>query len=136
MLKWIGGILAIVIGGVLLAYVTHVFDLNGNKHERPEAVTQNPPDDKKKGSEAPEIAVMSPLEYGINLQGYDFDAYGKAAGNEQLCAEMCKNDEKCDAMTYVKPTGLCWLKHGVPPRSTDPNMVSSVKKRDNSPDSM
>ena len=70
---------------------------------------------------------MGQLQYGINLQGNDFDAFGKAAANEQLCAEMCRADSKCDAMTYVKSTKLCWMKHGVPATSVNADMVSAVK---------
>ncbi len=141
MWKWVLGVLATVVGGVLLQLSTNFLGLNtgggggggGGGHEivGPSNSDDMKPAEKAKDKGADAIAVMSPLEYGINLQGYDFDAFGKKAGNEQLCAEMCRTDSKCDAMTYVKSTGLCWMKNGVPPRSTNADMVSAVKKKDN-----
>ena len=117
--KWIVGILGTVVGGVLLAWALNLFGPDDRKHDDGSA-TSNIIDD---------TVVMGQLQYGINLQGNDFDAFGKPAGNEQLCAEMCRSDSKCDAMTYVKSTGRCWMKHGVPATSVNSDMVSAVKLR-------
>jgi hypothetical protein len=78
------------------------------------------------GGESP--AVMGPLQSGINLQGMDFDAFGKSAANEQLCAEMCRTTLSCKAMTYVVSRKTCWLKAGVPPPQSGNDFVSSVKQ--------
>jgi hypothetical protein len=67
------------------------------------------------GSGGVKPVVMGQLQYGVNLQGMDFDAFGKHAENEQLCAEMCRTTETCKAMTYVISMKTCWLKSGVPP---------------------
>jgi len=75
----------------------------------------------------PAPVVMGQLEAGINRQGNDFDAFGKHADNAQLCAEMCRTDKACDAMTFVISRNTCWLKHGVPDPSQDNNMTSAVK---------
>jgi hypothetical protein len=73
--------------------------------------------------------VMGPLEIGTNRQGNDFDAFGTPAPNAQICAEMCRTKSNCDAMTYVKSTGVCWLKHGVPAATADADMISSKKQK-------
>ena len=135
--KWILGILGTVIAGLLLAWATNILGPSRDNRDHVSSAVQPPQDpsndDKKddgdSGAKDSTIAVMRPLEVGINRQGNDFDAFGKPAGNEQLCAELCKNDQKCDSMTYVKSTHLCWLKAGVPPASADADMVSAVKDR-------
>jgi hypothetical protein len=71
--------------------------------------------------------AMGQLEMGTNRQGYDFDAFGKPAQNPQLCAEMCRVDATCKAMTYVVSRKTCWLKIGVPQASSDMDMISAVK---------
>lgn len=71
--------------------------------------------------------VMGPLEMYTNRQGYDFDAYGKPAENAQLCAEMCRANTACKAMTYVVSLKTCWLKTDVPPTSSDKDMISAVR---------
>jgi hypothetical protein len=126
--KWVVGILGTVIGGLLLAWALNIFGPHDGKDDRDRgSVNQTIPENKS--GETKEMAVMGPLEIGINRQGNDFDAFGKPAGNEQLCAEMCKANDDCDSVTYVKSTGLCWMKRGVPPTSANPDMVSSVKDR-------
>jgi hypothetical protein len=114
MWKWVAGIVGTVIAGVLLQLST---DFLGIRHKDSTTV----PVDRQ--------VVMGPLELGTNRQGNDFDAYGKAAANAELCAEMCRSDTSCDAMTYVKSTGLCWLKSGIPAPTPNPDMVSSIKTR-------
>lgn len=116
MIKWIVGVLGTVVAGLLLAYSTNLLGLKGGSSPAPSG-----------HSTAPAKVVMGALEIGTNRQGHDFDAYGKPAGNEQLCAEMCRADASCDAMTYVKSTGRCWLKNGVPPATADSDMVSAIK---------
>ena len=78
---------------------------------------------------APKPAVMGQLLIQTNLQGNDFDAYGKPAENAELCAEMCRTDAQCDAMTYVISRKTCWLKSGIPPALSNPDMISSIKHR-------
>ena len=74
-------------------------------------------------------AVMGPLEKETNRQGNDFSFNGLAAANAEICAEMCRADEKCDAMTYVVSLKTCWPKHGVPKQAKNPDMISAVKIR-------
>lgn len=77
----------------------------------------------------PKLPVMGSLEIGTNRHGDDFDAFGRSAPNAQICAEQCRTTANCDAMTYVKSTGVCWLKQGVPAASADADMISSVKQK-------
>ena len=125
MKKWILGILGTVIAGVLLQLSTNFLDLSDKGRSLgasgSSAQTEPPPSPKKS------VTVMGPLEIGTNRQGNDFDAFGKPAANAELCAEMCRADSACDAMTFVKSTGLCWLKNGVPAGSADADMTSSIK---------
>ena len=139
MWKWILGVLATVVGGVLLQLSTNFLGLNGGGggggHEMSGSADGGgaggtaDPEPKHKGGAEPPTIVMGPLETGVNRQGNDFDAYGKPAKSAPDCAELCRVDEKCDSVTYVIPTGRCWLKKGVPAPTPDPNMVSSIKDR-------
>jgi hypothetical protein len=70
---------------------------------------------------------MGPLEQATNRQGDDFDAFGVRTENAQLCAERCRTDPACKAMTYVIPTHICWPKGAVPAASHNSNMISAVK---------
>jgi len=58
--------------------------------------------------------VMGQLEPGINRQGMDFDANGRITENAETCAELCRTDRNCKAMTFVISRRTCWLKTGVP----------------------
>ncbi len=71
--------------------------------------------------------AMGPLEQNTNRQGLDFDAFGKTAANAELCAEMCRVNAQCKAMTYVISAKTCWLKIGTPPASSNADMISAVK---------
>ena len=72
-------------------------------------------------------ALMGPLEEGVNRQGYDFDSAGLAAENAEVCAELCRVNERCVAMTYVVSRRTCWLKGRKPEPKPHPDMISSVK---------
>ena len=77
-----------------------------------------------------EVIVMGPLEAGVNRQGLDFSAFAPTAANAALCAEMCRVNNQCRAMTYVISQGTCWLKSGVPAPLPPggPDYVSAVKQ--------
>jgi hypothetical protein len=76
-----------------------------------------------------EAPVMSPLERGVNRQGMDFSATAPQTENPAQCAEMCRTNAACKAMTYVISQKTCWLKKLVPPpgQPNGPDFVSSVK---------
>src|SRR5438270_7330121 len=133
MWKWILGVLGTVVAGLLLAYSTNLLGLNDRSGaEGPAVQLTSPALAGNKNSEpseqpVPAKVVMGPLEIGSNRQGFDFDAFGQPAANAPRCAELCRTDSSCDAMTYVKSTGRCWLKKGVPAASADADMISSIK---------
>ena len=126
--KWIAGILGTVIAGLLLAYSLDAFGPkkpdDGGGGSQVTNMTTPPPPPPDDGP-----VVMGALEEGINRQGSDFSAIEKPAANAPLCAEMCRVDSDCDSMTYVKSTGMCWMKSGVPAATANADMVSAVKKR-------
>ena len=76
------------------------------------------------------IGVMGQLEPGINRQGMDFSANAIPAENAPICAESCRTDTDCKAMTYVVSMKSCWLKRGVPPPYPPggPDYISAVKQ--------
>ena len=130
--KWIATIVGTVIGGVLLAWAMNWIGPKPDPVSRPDPVINDmtpPPPPPEEGP-----PVMGPLEEGINRQGLDLSAIEKPAANAPLCAEMCRTEAKCDAMTYVKSTGMCWMKSGVPAASSNPDMISAVKVRKKSAD--
>jgi len=118
---WLGFFGAVVVA--LIGAGVTIWTTRDKAHEPPSQPESS--DDSHKGP-----VVMGPLQAGVNLQGMDFDAYGKAAGNAELCAEMCRTDSDCRAMTYVISMSRCWLKAGVPdpkpPGGAD--YVSAVKR--------
>ncbi len=130
--KWIAGILGTVIAGLLLAYSLDAFGPTKRQSSDANAGGIVPPPPPPKDEEV--IVVMGALEERINRQGNDFSAIEKPAANAPLCAEMCRTDAKCDSMTYVKSTGMCWTKTGVPAATANADMVSSVKVRKTSTD--
>jgi hypothetical protein len=95
---------------------------SANEQRRPES----PRSDKADVNSIQHI-TMGPLEMGTNRQGYDFDAFGKGAPNVELCAEMCRVEPDCKAVTYVISLKTCWMKNHVPPATSNPDMISSVK---------
>jgi hypothetical protein len=78
----------------------------------------------------PTEPVMGQLEVGINRQGLDFSAQATTAPNPETCAESCRTNDACKAMTYVISLQTCWLKKGVPnpfpPGGAD--YVSAIKR--------
>jgi hypothetical protein len=82
----------------------------------------------KAAPEASVGATMGQLELNVNRQGMDFDAFGRVTENAETCAELCRADRNCKAMTYVISLRTCWLKYAVPSPSRGPDFVSAVKE--------
>jgi len=78
-------------------------------HEPPKEAPKVPP------SDTGDTAVMGQLEPGINRQGMDFSDTAITTENAEVCAEECRKNQECKAMTYVVSRRTCWLKKGVPP---------------------
>jgi hypothetical protein len=125
MKQWIGGLVATVIGGVLIYWMTQGFPqlIHDEKTGSRGAVSTPPP---------PRPARMGELQWQTNLQGRDTENIDKSEVNTAgACSEMCLRNNGCKAMTFVQhPTGsggICWLKDTVPPASHNAEMTSAVK---------
>jgi len=73
---------------------------------------------------------ISQMEYGTNRFGGDYRSLEASA--PQVCQDTCAGEAQCLAFTFVKPgvhgtTGVCWLKHRVPPPNPDVNCISWIK---------
>ena len=118
---WISvfGVIAVaLIGGAVTLWTT-----------RPVPQKDNPPRREHRTDVIPIEPVMGQLEEGINRQGMDFSAYGLGMANAPLCAEECRKNPECKAMTYVISQKTCWLKRGVPAPFPPggPAYISAVK---------
>ena len=74
------------------------------------------------------------MEHDTNYYGMDYNDGRLPRENcgPECCRDACRKDPKCKAYTWVKPgvqgpTARCWLKHGVPGKSTDHNTISGRK---------
>lgn len=74
------------------------------------------------------------MEHDTNYFGMDYNdgRLPRANCGPECCRDACRKDPKCKAYTWVKPgvqgpTARCWLKRGVPARSTDHNTISGRK---------
>ncbi len=70
---------------------------------------------------------------GTDLLGGDYKSAELAKAEPKLCQEICANDPKCAAFTYVKPgikgpKAVCFLKSEVPASTADQCCLSGVKK--------
>jgi hypothetical protein len=127
MKQWIGGLLATVIGGVLIYWMTVGFPEWFHPGSPKTTIPQQsfPPPRAKP-------ARMGELQLQTNLQGGDIENIDKQAVNTAgACSELCLRNNGCKAMTFVQhPTGsggICWLKDTVPAASRNPAMTSAIK---------
>lgn len=75
------------------------------------------------------------LEVGMDRMGADFSSIElKPAEADPLnCMQLCLEDEKCSAFTYVSPgiqaeNAVCWLKNSVPESSSMEGCTSGVRE--------
>jgi hypothetical protein len=122
---WIG-----FLGAVVAALIAGGFALWPSLHsaDAPGGGSVSPP--RGGNVEPPPLVVMGQLEPNINRQGLDFSDQGIAAPNAAVCAEFCRTNGQCKAMTYVISLRTCWLKSGVPPpfQPGGPDYVSAIKQ--------
>lgn len=84
----------------------------------------------------PDITASVPgaeMEPDTNRPGDDYTSFDLVVPDPQACADVCREDEKCTAFTYVKPgiqgeQARCWLKSGIPDAHPDACCVSGVIK--------
>ncbi len=68
----------------------------------------------------PSAAPRNPLfEYDTDRQGSDYLSFDLPVENPELCFARCRDDNQCQAWTYVKPgvqgpSARCWLKKQTP----------------------
>ena len=72
------------------------------------------------------------VEQNVDRPGMDYTHFNlPPLATSERCRSRCARDSRCQAWTYVKPTGenppVCWLKSGVPSPRQDRCCVSGVK---------
>jgi hypothetical protein len=70
--------------------------------------------------------VMGPLQVGVDFPAQDLGDPMQAR-SAAACANLCANDSKCRAMTYVLSRTQCWLKSGAAPPGFGDDVTSAVK---------
>jgi hypothetical protein len=91
-------------------------------------VIQPPSGNTQPGRQQP---YMGPLELATNRNGSDLFNPGIQVKNASECSNMCEQNVRCQAMTFVQHPnangGICWLKGSVPSPSPHTVMTSAVK---------
>lgn len=73
--------------------------------------------------------VMGALQYDKAFIGRDLSSSGTPASSPEDCSNLCMNDDRCHAMTYIKSQQLCWLKSSSDGGSAQTSdMISAVKQ--------
>jgi hypothetical protein len=73
----------------------------------------------------PESSSMGPLEPGISYsQG---DMYDRPAASAEECVQLCTNDNRCRAVTFIISQQRCWLKDRVNASQPSSDMISARK---------
>ena len=100
---------------------------SGSSHSGSPSPTHETKRDRPSPAPTP---YMGKLEMATNRDGHDISNF--SVDDAEECSRTCEADSRCKAMTFVKhpsePGGICWLKDGVPPISSNPAMISAVKK--------
>lgn len=73
----------------------------------------------------PPKAMMGPLEEGKAYLGADL--YSQAANSADECAVICRNDDRCKAMTFIKSQRKCWIKDSAQDSTSNGDMISAKK---------
>ena len=86
------------------------------------------------GKSSSVAATMGPREEDTDRWGSDYKSFAVQAGHTETCEDACRNDEQCQAWTYVKPPfqgpqPLCYLKGSAPITRRADCCVSGVKIR-------
>ena len=70
---------------------------------------------------------MGTLQRGINLDGHDIAPGAPIqTPSAEDCSQLCLEDAKCKAMSWMQSNHSCWLKDEIPPSSHGP-LISAVK---------
>lgn len=80
----------------------------------------------------PPVAPTPPARMGELVDGLAYlqaDIYSQASNSAADCAEVCRSDSRCQAMTFIKSQRKCWIKGSVPETAASSDMVSAAKLR-------
>ena len=69
---------------------------------------------------------------GVDRPGGDYLNFEVRPADPAICAARCEREARCRAWTFAYPTpenpsGICWLKSGVPPRVQAPCCISGIR---------
>lgn len=68
---------------------------------------------------------MGPLEHGVSYsQG---DLYDRAASSPEQCVQLCSNDDRCRAVTFIISQQRCWVKGTINAPQQSSDMISARK---------
>ncbi|KAJ3091000.1 hypothetical protein HK102_001999 [Quaeritorhiza haematococci] len=65
---------------------------------------------------------MASLEHDTNRPGYDYK--NQPSENAAQCQDMCKSEQQC--MAWALDGGRCWLKNGIPSKSSQSGVISGT----------
>ena len=69
---------------------------------------------------------MGPLEREISYSGGDM--YDRPANSPEQCVQLCANDDRCRAVTFIVSQQRCWVKNNVNAPQQSSDMISSRKQ--------
>ncbi|MBV8513126.1 MAG: PAN domain-containing protein [Xanthobacteraceae bacterium] len=74
----------------------------------------------------------SRAQVGVDRPGGDYLNFDVRPADPAICAARCEREARCRAWTFAYPTpenpsGICWLKSGVPPRVQAPCCISGIR---------
>jgi hypothetical protein len=69
---------------------------------------------------------MGPLEHGVSYSGGDM--YDRPASSAEDCVQLCSNDDRCRAVTFIISQQRCWLKDRVNAPAQSGDMISAIKQ--------
>ncbi|MEJ0087935.1 MAG: PAN domain-containing protein [Pseudomonadota bacterium] len=114
------------ITGIIVAMRHPINQPQITPEQRPVAsqpASMNPPAPDPVSSGPTFAGTMGPLENGISYnQG---DLYDQPSSSAEQCSNICYNDNRCVAVTFIKSQQRCWVKNkiGTPMQSSD--MISA-----------
>lgn len=73
----------------------------------------------------PRKPTMGPLVEGLAYRQADYRSASVASADD--CSALCRDEERCVAMTFVVSQKLCWLKDSVPATANHRDYISAVK---------
>jgi hypothetical protein len=119
------GLAAIISAGTGLYLAARASNSQHQSEGPPAAVAQKPAAQPASTAEH-FTGPMGPLENGISYNGGDL--YDQSAESADACAQLCANDDRCRAVTFVISQKRCWVKNHVNGSAQSSDMISSRKQ--------